>query len=147
MTGTDPTVCVDWDGTCVEFAWPERTRQWKPGAIAALHEMSKVARVVIMSSRLAPFEPCETIRRTHEQIDAEVAYIRGMLDEAGLGEVIVWDMRNTPWKPGAVAYIDDKGWYYDGKPDSWARLTVAMLVQLGELPAANAFMDNLAAAT
>lgn len=127
-----PQVVIDWDGTLVAPSWPERTTEWMPGAVSAVKALVEAGvRVIVMSSRIAPFEPGEKVARAPEMVDAEIAYIRTMLDTEGLQEVDIQDLRKWPWKPGAVAYVDDKGVFYDGQPETWARLVPQLLVAAG----------------
>lgn len=128
-------VVVDWDGTCVENVWP-KMGDWLPGAREALTELLRQGReVVIFSTRLAPVEFDERTDRPPGEQEAEVAAIRKMLNDAGLRRVTIW---NEPWKPGGMAYIDDKAVRFDGDwPAVIARLapkappTETVLVEAG----------------
>jgi hypothetical protein len=99
-----PTFAVDWDGTCVENAWPEMGR-WLPGAVEVLRELDSLGTVVIHSCRVAPAEIDGKTWRDPEAVRMEVAGIKSMLAEEGLGHIEVWQ---RPWKPSALVYIDDK---------------------------------------
>lgn len=122
-----PTFAVDWDGTCVKAAWPEQTREWMPGAVAALHELSRHGRVIIHTSRIAPVHYVTELPRHSWEVQAEINYIRDMLDEAGLQRV---DIHTNPWKPSASFYIDDKAVYYAGGKRSWENVTHKVLTML-----------------
>lgn len=105
MNPWENRVAVDWDGTCVEQAWP-KMGEWLPGAregMAALLEAG--LDVVINSTRLAAWEIDEETPRVTEEHWAEVQHVRSMLDEAGLFNVDIW---LKPWKVGARWYVDDK---------------------------------------
>lgn len=105
-------IVVDWDGTCVENAWPAMG-DWLPGARTALRQLLDTGwEVVVYTTRLAPVEVDESTPRP-ETMARETLLIREMLDGAGLQGVAIW---NRPWKPGAVVYIDDKAIRYKG---SW----------------------------
>jgi hypothetical protein len=98
-------IVVDWDGTCVEVAYPAMGA-WLPGAVGGLHKLLAAGRdVTISSTRLAPTELDEVTPLPLGQQAREYRDIRAMLDEAGLEAVTIWV---KPWKPGALAYVDDK---------------------------------------
>lgn len=116
-------VVVDWDGTCVTAAWPEMG-DWLPGARPALHKLLEWGyEVVIFSARFAPVSVHED--EANPLLDGDVVRIRAMLDEAGLQEVDLWF---KPWKPGAVAYLDDKGVVINPERSllSWAEALVTL---------------------
>lgn len=118
-----PRIAVDWDDTCVDGVWPERDGAWKPGAIEALRELSKHARVVIFTTRIAPVQPewMNYTVRDAADVRAEILTIRNRLDEEGLTSVEVWD---KPWKvDNCIAYVDDKAVHYTGKKTAWRDLT------------------------
>lgn len=104
-----PVLAVDWDGTCVEDKWPLEG-EWLPNAVSALHELSRVFQVYIFTCRTAPYQYDETsqwnVLLPEEAVQRELSYIHGMLDNAGLNEVHVWE---RDFKIPAVAYIDNKG--------------------------------------
>ena len=103
-------VVIDWDGTCVESVYPDEGG-WLEGAIDAIKAiLASDVEVEILSTRIAPTEVDETALLPEGQVERELAYIRRMLDEAGLQVVGIWQ---KPWKPGAIAYIDDKGIRFD----------------------------------
>lgn len=105
-----PLIAVDFDGTCVENLWPAMG-DWLPGAVDHLHKLTEFAILTIHTSRIAPMMPDGTTRRTQEAVFMEVARIRNKLDEAGLRHVSI---HTQPWKPGAVAYLDDKAVRFSG---------------------------------
>lgn len=114
----DNRIVVDWDDTCVENAWPGRATTWKFGARSSLrYLLDKGYDVVIYSTRLAPMEPDEVTPRDNT---AEYEHIRDMLTAEGLHAVRIW---MQPWKPGALAYIDDKAIRYSG---SWSNVLDAL---------------------
>ena len=98
-------IVVDWDGTCVEIAYP-LMGDWIPGAIEALHKLLDAdLEVVIFSTRLAPVSVDEVTPLPPGKQLSEIQHIRRMLDDAGLEKVSIWTL---PWKPGGRAYVDDK---------------------------------------
>ena len=123
-----PTIAVDWDGTCVTQAWPAKSTEWMPGAVAALHELKKFARVIIHTSRIAPFDVDLVTKRHPAEVQAEINYIREMLDDAGLHEI---QIHTEPWKPGAMAYVDDKAVHYAGRKQSWPNIVSKLSVMAG----------------
>lgn len=113
------TAAVDWDGTCVEDAWPAQG-DWLPGAIPVLHELARSGwRILIHTCRIAPVEPDGFTERRPGQVMEEINGIREKLDEAGLTMV---EIHTKPWKPSADVYIDNKAVRYAGRPHSWANL-------------------------
>jgi len=114
-----PTFAVDWDGTCVALKYPEEG-DWLPGAVAALYTLDRLGTVIIHSVRIAPVAPFSETGGIPapgeevpipEQAAREVAYIRRMLEEVGLGHVEIWQ---RPYKPPAMVYIDDKAVRFEG---------------------------------
>lgn len=98
-------VVVDLDDTLVENAWPE-LGDWKPGALDFLRGQLEQGRVVVIySTRFAPTQEDEETLRPADEVEAEIERVRQRLDTAGLGEVELWD---RSWKPGGIAYVDDK---------------------------------------
>lgn len=122
-----PPIVIDWDDTLVEGAWPQMG-EWNNGAVDALHELRKVARVIVFTSRIAPVQPDGKTRRHPAHVQGEINGIRAMLDDAGLFDV---EIHTDPWKPGAVAYVDDKAVRYAGKPGSWKALTPKLILMTG----------------
>ena len=120
---------MDWDGTCVEQVWPAYG-DWLPGAKKALKKLTEKYHVYIWSTRIVgvsfhdwekPLPP--------KAVEEEIAYIREMLDEAGLDEVDIFVSYpgDVVGKLSAVAYIDDKALRFDG---DWPR-TLRQLNRLG----------------
>ena len=107
-------VVVDWDGTCVPETWPEQPSMWQE-AVEALGEFLDAGlEVMIFSTRLAPRKVDERAHVHTEDWLREYHYIRAALDDEGLEQVGIW---TKPWKPGGIAYIDDKGVRYTGNWD------------------------------
>lgn len=101
-------IVVDWDGTCVESKWPGMG-DWLPGAREGLRALLDAGyEVRIFSTRLAPYDVDE---RTPRNATDEYARIREMLDDAELAGVKIW---GRTWKPGAVAYVDDRAIRFEG---------------------------------
>lgn len=125
LTARKPTVVVDWDGTCVPNAWPERPTEWLPGAKEALRELLDAGyNVQIHSVRLHYLDVNMLELNPTRQEDYD--YVRGMLDEAGLSEVGI----SPESKPPGVAYIDDRGVHFDG---DWRKAISALLNRQGPL--------------
>lgn len=124
-------VVVDWDGTAVEAVWPEQTRKFMPGFVQAMRRFHEAGLpICIESSR---FNPCDYYtqkpsERAYAQAQAERAYVRDTLDEAGLSFVTIHDQ---PGKPTGGVYIDDKGERYNGGHNSWARMVDRVLIRMG----------------
>lgn len=98
-------IVVDWDGTCVEIAYPAMG-EWIPGATEGLRKLIDAGlEVVIFSTRLAPVGTDEVTPLLPGKQESEIAHIRRMLDDADLQAVGIW---TKPWKPGGRAYVDDK---------------------------------------
>lgn len=108
-----PVVVVDWDGTCVPSAWPERPRKWLSGAVDSLRELQQMGfKVKIHSVRTHSL--AFDLNGPNEEQQADYAYIRSMLDSVGLKDVdIIMDD-----KPPAIYYIDDRAIRYDGSWES-----------------------------
>jgi len=134
--GIVPTFAVDWDGTCVANKYPEQG-EWLPGAVEALYILDQLGTIIIHSVRVAPVKPFTEGRAipapgdeepfTDGQPEREVAYIREMLDEVGLGHVEIW---RRPYKPPAAIYIDDRAIRYTG---DWDKTIVDVLDVLAPL--------------
>lgn len=126
------TIVVDWDGTCVEGVWPKEG-DWMPGAVDALRYLSTFCRLVVFSCRTAPVQPFPGHTgeageaRDPAEVQREINYIRRMLDEAGLMAVEIHD-HTKPYKPGAVAYVDDKAVHYNGRKNAWTRLVPKLAI-------------------
>jgi hypothetical protein len=123
-----PRVGVDWDGTCVENVWPAEG-DWLPGAVEALHDLSPYYTLIVDSCRISPLEAHDHSKLRDPAIIArEIAYIRRMLDEAGLTHVEIWTKLG---KLPADYYIDDKGIHFNGRRNAWAAITMRLLLQRG----------------
>ena len=90
-----PTVCVDWDGTCVEYrGWAEYEPgvhgDWLPEAVEALRMIARCCDLVILTARPDADWP-EIVRRLAVQ------------------DIVA---RVTDRKPAALAYIDDRAIHY-----------------------------------
>lgn len=114
-------IAVDWDGTCVPDCWPEQDRVWIDGAVDSLKTLVDHGfEVVIFSSRVSPaVYAAEHIERDETETLGEIAYIRSMLDEAGLPDIEVW---TRPYKPSALAYVDNRGVTFT----SWDRVLLKL---------------------
>lgn len=124
-----PTIAIDWDGTLVTNTWPAQSKVWQPGAIEALRKLTTFARVVVHTSRVAPMHwPDEVTPKDPGAVQAEINYIRQMLDDAGFPDVEIW---TKPWKLGANAYVDDKGVHYTGHPKAWDHLVDKLAAMCG----------------
>lgn len=99
-----------------------------PGAKEALHELNRVAKVIIYTCRIAPVTPLGTTRDP-ALVQAEINGIRELLDDAGLYTV---EIHTKPWKPYGVAYIDNRAIRYSGRPKSWDRLIPQLLHTIGD---------------
>lgn len=81
-----PTIAVDWDGTLVD-----KDDSFLPGALDALRQLTKSAKVIIHSCRGTYYEGA--------------VWIKGRLSEEGI-DAEVW---TAPGKPLADIYVDDRG--------------------------------------
>lgn len=135
------TICLDWDGTCVEAKWPDMG-DWLPGAIRNIKRFQKQGwKVIIFSARLNPYDPYTSQERPKAEVYKETMQVREKLDSAGLRTVEIW---NLPGKPGASVYIDDKAERYHGRPGSWDALGDKVILRLGgELPVLPEFNYNV----
>lgn len=117
-----PRIAIDWDGTCVEHAYPAMG-DWLPGAVEALQHLDDEGwNIVIFSCRVAPLKPDE---RTPSDFEAEVNQIKQMLSDVGLRHVEVW-LRN--YKPPASFYVDDRAVHFGG---DWDAVVVEIDRRLG----------------
>lgn len=124
-----PIIAVDWDGTCVEQVWPKQGK-WLPGAVRALERLTLDYTVYIWSTRIVGVSYYDWSKPLQaETVNKEIAYIRRMLDKAGLDEVEVFVSYpgDRPGKLSAVAYIDDKAVRFEG---NWPK-TLRQLKRLG----------------
>lgn len=133
-----PPLVIDWDDTLVRGAWPSHG-DWNEGAVEALHALTKVAKVIVFTSRIAPVQPDGKTKRDPARIQAEINHIRGKLDDEGLYTV---EIHQDPWKPGAVAYVDDKAVRYPGRPGSWRAITPKLIAMCAGYEEAIAAVDN-----
>jgi len=124
-----PRIMVDWDGTCVTNTWPEMSTEWMPGAVRALHKLSEFADVVIYTARIGRGPEGPFPEKSDAEIQTQINYIRQMLDEAGLPWIEIW---NKPWKPGAMAYVDDKAVHYTGHKRAWDDLVDKLAAMAGK---------------
>lgn len=125
-----PSYAIDWDGTCVSDSWPKMGK-WQPGAIEALRELSGFARVLIHTCRIAPADYGTFAPRDPLAVDREIAAIRSMLNAAGLDAVEIW---TKPYKPPAVAYVDNRAVHYNGRKGAWAALVPKLKILAGVDP-------------
>ena len=124
------TIIVDWDGTAVPQQWPDRATTFMPGFVEAMEEFHRAGfKLVIASARLSPIDPFTGKERAQAYVHGEVAWMRHMLDEAGLTYVHIW---TKPGKPGGSIYIDDRAERYGGRPGSWRAMTEKVLTRLGK---------------
>lgn len=114
-------LAIDWDGTCVENAYPEMG-DWLLGAPEALTKLSEDWELVIFSCRVANFMTDEV---TPIDGNIEADKIRAMLKSIDLPQVEVW---TKPYKPPAFAYIDDRGLYFT----TWEDTLVEIRRRLGD---------------
>ena len=131
VSGDTPvhTIVVDWDGTAVPSMWPERPTEFMPGFVDNMHRLHDAGcRIIIDSARLNPLDPWTGMQRDPAHRVGEIAYIRDMLDRAGLGFINVWTKLG---KPGGSVYVDDKGERYGGRPGSWDKVTDKILLRIG----------------
>ena len=114
------TICVDWDGTLVEGKWPEHG-DWHEGAVEFLRIFQEKYHVVISTCRTNIIHPSGDLRDPGS-VFFEKQQIRNKLDAEGLTSVELWDYELKPYKPYAIAYIDDRAVKYPGRPGSWKAL-------------------------
>jgi hypothetical protein len=119
---------VDWDGTCVEDAWPAMGA-WLDDAPEALRELSSIGHTVIYTCRVAPaeFHDMDAVRDP-ALVQKEIDGIRAMLDAEGLQAVEIW---LRPFKPPALEYIDNRARRFFGHKRSWRRLLEILLPLYG----------------
>jgi hypothetical protein len=124
------TIIVDWDGTAVPAQWPDRPTAFMPGFEKAMRTFHKAGfRLTIQTARISPYDPWTGDRRDPSYSAAEIQYIRGMLDAAGLTFIDIWTREG---KPGGSVYIDDKAERYGGHTKSWDAMTVRVMARLGK---------------
>lgn len=125
-----PLVAVDYDGTICENAWPEHG-DFKPGAIEALKEIQKHARIVIHTARTSPMELDGFTERPRQVVLNEVAKINARLFSAGLRGFTVWQGQG---KPGAIVFIDDRAIRFNDRPGAWKAITQKVLIKVKAAP-------------
>lgn len=122
-----PRWALDFDGTLRDNIWPS-FGEWQPGAVAVMRKLAEYGEVVVHTCRVAPFDADELTPRTPAVIAQEVQEIRNRLDAEGLHSVKVW---TKPYKPSAVAYVDDKAVHYNGRKGAWNALLPKLLFMGG----------------
>jgi hypothetical protein len=110
---------VDWDGVCVENAWPEMG-DWIPGATEGLRRLTELGTVIIHTCRVAPVDvhvqgDRNIVVRDEALVAGEILAIKKKLKRRGLEDIEVWT-RN--YKPPAAVYIDDRGWRFENWHDT-----------------------------
>jgi len=131
-------VVLDWDGTCVPQAWPERPTDWLPGAEQAIKDLLNAGfKVVIHSTRTHELDV--DFSGPNPDRDENIAYIRDMLDRSGFQEVQL----ATDSKPPAVAYVDDRAIPFLG---DWKPITDQIIFQTERHPNSARFHELLIAA-
>lgn len=124
------TIVVDWDGTAVPAQWPDRPTRFMPGFVDAMRRFHEAGfRIVIFSARLSPYDPWTGIQRPKAYQQAEVNYIREMLDSQGLTFISIWTLEG---KPGGSVYIDDKAERYNPSNNAWKAMANRVLIRLGK---------------
>lgn len=124
------TIVVDWDGTAVPAMWPERPAEFMPGFEKNMRRFHAAGfRILIQSARLNPYDPWTRQERDPAIVAGEVAWMRSMLDSAGLTYIDIW---NKMGKASGSVYIDDKAERYSGHRTSWDRVTDKVLLRLGK---------------
>lgn len=127
VASAKPPIVIDLDGTLVESAWPQ-LGEWMPGAVDALQQLRKVARVIIFTSRIAPVQPDGKTKRSPAEVQMEVNRIRNMLDDQNLYDV---EIHQDAWKPAGYAYVDNLAVRYAGKPGSWKAILPKLINMSG----------------
>lgn len=124
------TIVVDWDGTAVPAQWPDRPTTFMPGFVKAMRKFHREGcALLICSARISPYDPWTGRRRPRSHAQAEVQWMRHMLDSEGLTFIDIWTKEG---KPGGSVYIDDKAERYGGRANSWDRVTEKVLLRLGK---------------
>lgn len=105
-----PVIAVDWDGTCVPAAYPLQPTEWLPGAVESLRKLTRKFTVYIYTTRIVDRDYRNWSKKLEPGVsEGEIAYIRNMLNEAGLTQVRIFESYpgGGPGKISAKAYIDD----------------------------------------
>lgn len=119
-------IVLDIDGTIFKLVYPA-LGEWIPGAANFIRTLQANGyEVVLYSTRCAPTEIDEVTPRGQRACDDEINRIRLRLAEEGLQDLTIWD---KPWKPGALAYIDDKAIHADG---DWRRILKEVAARTGK---------------
>lgn len=142
LRGTNQVV-VDWDGTAVPAAWPEKPSTFMPGFVDAMHELhADNFTIVIDSARLNPHDAFTYNRtaRSEAQAEANRQYIRSMLDSAGLTFVKVHD--GIGKCPGFV-YVDDRAERYSGRPSAWKHMVKKIRLRAGRTVTVDEMVEDL----
>jgi hypothetical protein len=126
------TVVLDWDGTLVPAAWPDRPNQFLPGAVEALTAMNRAGlHLTVHTARMNPYDPFTGKLIAPGRVAMEKLYVRGTLDKMGLTFVDIWD---KPGKPSGSAYVDDKGYRYPGTSGAWKAVANTLIMHLAKEP-------------
>jgi len=124
-------VAIDWDGVCVQEIWP-REGDWLPGAQEGLRVLADQYDVYIWTTRIVgrEYEDWHQVV-AQEKVDKQIAYVRRMLDDAGLADVhiFVGYPDHGVGKLSAKAYVDDRAIRFEG---DWAAIVEAVQ---GQVPA------------
>lgn len=113
-------LAIDWDGTCVEEAWPEHG-DWLPGAVKALLTLHEHFEIVIFTLRVATV--MQDGVTPNEQIEEHAQGIRDKLASIGLHDIEVWQ---RPYKPPCFRFIDDRGIKFD---NNWRKIVRELTVR------------------
>jgi hypothetical protein len=96
---------VDFDGTLVDDDHYPEVGPWKEGASEFLRALEKLGQVVIWTCRTADSHHLTELPKGPDEVREEVEKVRAVLQREGFGHLEIW---TKPWKPPAVAYIDNK---------------------------------------
>lgn len=133
-------VVVDWDGTAVPQAWPEKPQEFMPGFVRNMKRLHAAGeRIVVFSARYNPYDYYTGSELPPAIPATEIAYIRDLLDRKGLTYIDIW---TKPGKPSGSVYVDDKGERYNGCNKCWDRVTDKILIRAGKDPKAKQEVTN-----